>query len=94
VALATVFGDRTFTKAEAVTVLQSEEWGPLTRATAYRAITDLVAPGLLDNVGTARTPRFAVNRRRAKIRGLPDARPMLEGVEPLDLPDAEEPAAD
>jgi len=76
VALGVVFGDRVFTKTEAVTVLTAEEHGGISRASAYRAITRLSMAGVLRTVSAnSRSPQFLLDREAAKRIGLPDARP-------------------
>ncbi|WP_100502044.1 AAA family ATPase [Geodermatophilus chilensis] len=84
VALGTAFGDRVFTKAEAVTVLTDEEQAALSRASAYRVITRLGFAAVLHSVdgANARTVRFVLNRDAARKLGFPDARPFAP--EPTD----------
>jgi hypothetical protein len=76
VALGCVFGDRVFTKTEAVTVLTDEEQAGLSRASAYRVITRLGLAGVLRNVAEGtRSPQFLLDRDAAKKIGLPAAAP-------------------
>ena len=69
-ALVTTFGDRTFTKSEAVTVLT--ETADIPKSTAYRVITDLSAIEAVRDISTTRTPKFVVDRAKGTKAGLPN----------------------
>ncbi len=85
-ALGSIFGDRVFTKTEAVTVLTDEEQAGLSRSSAYRAMTRLGIAGALRNVAEGtRTPQFLLDRQAAAKVGLPPAVPFR--VEPDNGPE-------